>query len=443
VYVSGDANGDGFLDIGETWIFTSEGVVDYAVQPGVYTNTVTVEAEARTQNGGFTADTAQNGHTGSEVGLAIKKAVNAVDPLRPTAEEEADTATGPVLAAGSTVTWTYLVTNVSTTAITGVVVIDDGGTPNVGADDFSPTFVSGDTNGNGALDPTETWLYRAVGTVALGQYGNTAKVTGTQGATELAAVDRAFYLGTTGIRIVKLANGDDANAAPGVVLPIGAAVVYTYQVFGGSAVPLTNVVVSDDNGTPGVTGDDFNPRFVSGDANGNGLLDFGETWLFTSQGVAGARSTAASGTVVNTATVTASNGGPTPVSASDVAYVTGQSTLLKIVKAINALDPAHPQPDEDANTAPGRSVVTGSTVTFTYAVSVIGISSATNVVVTDDKVTGIAAVTVTGGFNVGDTETANSTQARSGSSARRPPRSQGSRRTPAAQPRPMPSRVRA
>jgi hypothetical protein len=404
VYLSGDTNGDGLLDIGETWIFTSQGVVGYAAQLGVYANTVTVEAEARTQTGGSTADTATNRHTGSPLGIAIKKAVNAVDPLNPTVAEEADTPTGAVLAVGSTSTWTYRVTNVAATAIATVAVTDDNGTPDVGADDFSPTFVSGDTNGNGALDPGETWLYRATGIVVVGQYGNTAKATGMQGTTPLAATDKAYYVGTTGIRIVKLANGDDANAAPGIVLSVGAPVVYTYQVIGSSAVPLTNVVVADDNGTPGVTGDDFSPRFVSGDANGNGLLDFGETWLFTSQGVVGSRSTVANGTVVNTATVTASNGGATPVSASDVAYVTGQTATLKLVKAINALDPAHPQPDEDANTAPGRSVVIGSTVTFTYAVSVSGMSTATNVVVTDDKLPTIAAVTVTGGFNVGDSD---------------------------------------
>src|SRR4030095_9799600 len=77
VYVSGDTNGDGFLDVGETWIYTSQGVVDYSVVPGPYTNTVVVEAFE--QNGGTTADTAENRHVGSEVGITIKKAINAVN----------------------------------------------------------------------------------------------------------------------------------------------------------------------------------------------------------------------------------------------------------------------------------------------------------------------------------------------------------------------------
>ena len=140
--------------------------------------------------------------------------------------------------------------------------IDDNGTPDVAGDDFSPTLVSGDTNGNGLLESGEVWLYRAFGTVVSGQYANVGSATGTQGTTPVAAADKAHYRGVTGIRIVKLANGDDANTAPGPVLPIGAPLVYTYQVYGESAVPLAGVLVRDDNGTPGVAGDDFTPRFV-------------------------------------------------------------------------------------------------------------------------------------------------------------------------------------
>jgi hypothetical protein len=38
-------------------------------------------------------------------------------------------------------------------------VIGDAGTPLVDTDDFSPTYASGDTNGNGILDPGESWTY--------------------------------------------------------------------------------------------------------------------------------------------------------------------------------------------------------------------------------------------------------------------------------------------
>ena len=41
--------------------------------------------------------------------IRIKKAINAVNPLAPTPAEEADSPTGPVLAVGSAITWTYRV----------------------------------------------------------------------------------------------------------------------------------------------------------------------------------------------------------------------------------------------------------------------------------------------------------------------------------------------
>ena len=57
--------------------------------------------------------------------------------------------------------------------------------------------------------------------------------------------------------------------------------------------PLTVVSVTDDNGTPANTADDFHPEYVSGDTNGNGLLDPGEVWLYTSAGVETYQATAA------------------------------------------------------------------------------------------------------------------------------------------------------
>ncbi|NQT87564.1 hypothetical protein HQ560_12415 [bacterium] len=46
------------------------------------------------------------------------------------------------------------------------------------------------------------------------------------------------------------------------------------------------MTVSDDNGTPGDLGDDFAPTYSSGDADNDGKLDPGETWLFASAGTA-------------------------------------------------------------------------------------------------------------------------------------------------------------
>ena len=46
--------------------------------------------------------------------------------------------------------------------------------------------------------------------------------------------------------------------------------------------PIHDVVVTDDAGTPGDTGDDFHPSYISGDGGIIGTLEDGEEWLYRS-----------------------------------------------------------------------------------------------------------------------------------------------------------------
>jgi hypothetical protein len=79
---------------------------------------------------------------------------------------------GPSLPLGSTATFTYVLTNPGAVTATNIFVRDDNGTPASLADDFNPTFVGGDGNGNGQLDTTETWTYSATRIVTAGQHTN-------------------------------------------------------------------------------------------------------------------------------------------------------------------------------------------------------------------------------------------------------------------------------
>ena len=63
-----------------------------------------------------------------------------------------DTPTGPIVPVGSTVTFTYVVTNTGNVPLSGVTVRDDNGTPADPADDFDATFVGGDADADGLLD---------------------------------------------------------------------------------------------------------------------------------------------------------------------------------------------------------------------------------------------------------------------------------------------------
>ncbi|MDD3187829.1 MAG: hypothetical protein PHD02_05145 [Bacilli bacterium] len=96
-------------------------------------------------------------------GIKIVKATNGSDN---------DTAPGLVLCKGDPVTWTYTVTNTGNVPLSQVTVVDDQ--PGV-----SPNYSSGDTNNNGLLDLTETWIYTASGTAIAGQYTNVGTVSGT------------------------------------------------------------------------------------------------------------------------------------------------------------------------------------------------------------------------------------------------------------------------
>src|SRR5205823_5478007 len=84
--------------------------------------------------------------------------------------QDADCPTGPHVAVGSTVTFTYVVTNPGNVPLANVVVSDDKLGP--------ITSFQGDANGNGLLDPTETWTYTTTATALAGQQTNTGTATG-------------------------------------------------------------------------------------------------------------------------------------------------------------------------------------------------------------------------------------------------------------------------
>jgi len=188
------------------------------------------------------------------------------------------------LPVGAPVTWTYTVTNTGNVPLTNVQVTDNR--PGV-----TPVYQSGDANTNGQLDLGETWIYTATGTAVEGAYTNvgTARGTDTTGTvpTPVTATEPDQYFGVrAAIQIVKLTNGTNNDTPPGIQVRVGSVVTWTYRVTNPGNVPLRNVTVTDDNGTPGNAADDFSATFVNGDANSNGLLDPGEVWIYTASGTA-------------------------------------------------------------------------------------------------------------------------------------------------------------
>lgn len=219
--------------------------------------------------------------------------------------------TCPNILTGEDVTWTYTVENNGNLELSNIVVTDDNGTPLDDTDDFHPTYVSGDTDGDSKLDTTETWIYTAtlLGGAVAGEYTNIAYVTGAwsfggDSGTVNSNESDCYFGADPKLDIVKLTEGTD-NQCP--VLSVGEDVTWTYNVTnsGNIAYAAADFEVSDDNGTPGDDTDDFNPDavlsggFNVGDLNGNNILDPGETWQYTYTG------TVIAGEYENTATVTA------------------------------------------------------------------------------------------------------------------------------------------
>jgi hypothetical protein len=373
-YVKGDTNLNGLLDPGEVWLYTSSGVVSYNVKDGQYMNVAT----ASTTDPDGIPDTARDRsyHSGATTPFTITKAVNAADPWHPTAYEDANSPVGVVLTVGVTVTWTYLVRNNGTAPIDLTSVTDDGGVLGSIAflpdsvNTFDPGFNDGDLNHNSLLDPGETWLFRATGTVPSEQYTNTATATGVAiiGGLHIPlapVTDVANLYGTPidpTIHVVKKVNGFDANTpADAVYVIAGSTVTWTYTVTSSAQLAVT---LTDDNGTPGNSGDDFHPTFQGGDSNNNGLLDPGETWTYVAAGVVPA------GFFGNVALAKGTSGSTT-VYDDDLAYAFGAAPKIAIVKAVNALDPLHPTSIERSD-GTWRELLVGTKATFTYLVTNTG-----------------------------------------------------------------------
>src|SRR5439155_325785 len=207
----------------------------------------------------------------------VRPAVEVTHPriniVKKTNNTNNDSAPGIQVLAGSTVTWTYIVTNPGDEPLKSVSVVDD----HIG----TLSAHTGDANSNGLLDVGETWTYTANGTAVSGQYSNlgTAAGTGNVSNRPVTHSNPDFYFGLNpAINIVKLTNNTKNDLAPGIQIVAGDTVTWTYIVTNPGNEPLKNVSVVDDHiGTLSAH---------TGDANSNGLLDVGETWNYPANGTA-------------------------------------------------------------------------------------------------------------------------------------------------------------
>ena len=202
---------------------------------------------------------------GSEPDIHVEKLTNGTD---------ADSPKGPYITKDNPVNWTYVVTKPGNTNLTTIQVADN--MPGV-----TPVYKSGDLNGDGWLNLTETWIFNATGTAVPGQYANIGTSNGTDPlGTKVTATDPSHYYGSEpDIHVEKLTNGSDADSPKDPNITKDNPVNWTYVVTIVGNVNLTAIDVVDN-----VSGVD--PAYKSGDTNNDDWLNLTETWIFNATGTA-------------------------------------------------------------------------------------------------------------------------------------------------------------
>jgi hypothetical protein len=341
-------DGDGLLEASETWMYTCSFTVPAhaAGEEDPIVNTATVTGEDLDGDAvGSDSDTHSLDILHREGTLTVNK-------------------TGPATAFhGDTIIYSYAVTYTpgsDGSPARDIVLTDDKCSPVTG-----PT---GD-DGDGLLEGGETWMYTCSFTVPAHAAGeedsivNTATVTGQDldgdavgSDTDTHSVDILHREGTLTVN----KNGP-ATAFHGNTIIYSYAVTYTP---GSDGSPARDIVVTDDKCSPvtGPTGDD-----------GDGLLETGETWMYTCSFTVPAHAAGEEDPIVNTATVTGKDLDGDAV---------GSDT------ATHSLDILHREGTLTVDKAGPATAFHGDTIIYSYAVTYTPGSDgspARDIVLTDDK----------------------------------------------------------
>lgn len=271
IYHDGDTDNDRILDIEETWTFTCTTV---PLTTDVSGATVTASGNALIFNTLVTdeVDVAVNVNVINPA-IAVDKKV--YDATFMTAGQAVDALAESPLEVGvsNDIVYLYTVTNPGDVPLAVTLTDDHTATP--------PVYVSGDSNNDGKLDPTETWYYTYDANLVDGGYSGL--VTGTVVAVGAYDVGTApnNAAGTvsasdlTNVRVLKpeliLLKEVDAE-----YVSLGTSVTYHYTVrnTGQTTFAPSGIGPRTDDTCSPVTQDDFAGTPL--DANNNGKLDPGE-----------------------------------------------------------------------------------------------------------------------------------------------------------------------
>lgn len=160
------------------------------------------------------------------------------------------------------VTYTYTLTNIGTVPVTDVTMVGDTCSPIV--------RVSGDTDGDNKLDLNEAWIHTCSTTLS---ETHTNIITATGWANGISAVDIASATVIVGAPVVPPLIHVTKVPNPLALFSGGGMVTYTKKVTNPGTVALSNIRLTDDKCNL--------VSYISGDVNGDSMLDPTETWTYT------------------------------------------------------------------------------------------------------------------------------------------------------------------
>jgi hypothetical protein len=251
---------------------------------------------------------------------------------------------------GNPATFTYTEANTGTHSINNVTVS--------GSLCGAATLQSGDTNSNGILDPGETWVLTCSKTfTTAGTFTDNATATGTDVVTNQAAPVETASASIQVINPHTTLSETSQYSHGGAPLTT----TFTYSETNDGTDPISNVSVSGSQCGAAT--------FKSGDTNGNGLLDPGETWVFTCT-----TTLSTPGTFTDNATATGTDtvdGNPAPVETA--------SATVVVVSSSPALSAGYWKNHQTATTALLPQTLGGySVTTFSQARAVFAAMNCSN-----------------------------------------------------------------
>ena len=183
--IGGDLNGNGRLDTSETWIYQATATVVAGPQCSTATASAPASDVSPTEAGCYTGVDPEPPITQTIVVTRWIEGLPATSTV----------GGGPVFVAGRLLRFTYWLSDPGPGSLAGVSLVDDRGTPSDPSDDLVPTYVQGDNNSDGILDPGEIWVYTATATPLTGATCTSASAIGTAGGTSVTSSALACYTG--------------------------------------------------------------------------------------------------------------------------------------------------------------------------------------------------------------------------------------------------------